>query len=281
MRSGRWRMLLLAWIFVVAVCGVAAAATHDDDDDVATTASSSTTSTSTSTTAGVDTAPPTTTVAGQTTTTKKASGTGGTGSTVDSTPPSTPQRIMPDPGTYTLAVTGNASLNGGAPQPAPPTATYKITQLSATDQHQTGDFEIDLRWTPEAASLLKLTLKQGGNTLKTFQPATPLVYIPFPGTVGRTWQWTVKSTDGKTTVNQVSNITKTEPVVIAGRSEPAFIVHSVLTLSGDIKGSVDLTSWISPIYRLALRQHVIVDATYLGFRATSDTTGQLVSLTPA
>jgi hypothetical protein len=274
-------MLLLAWIFVVAVCGVAAAATHDDDD-VATTSSSSTTSTSsTSTTAGVDAGTTGTTVAGQTTTTKKASGTGATGTTVDTSPPSTPQRIMPDTGTYTLAVTGSASLNGGTPQPAPPSATYKITQTSATDQHQTGDFELDLRWTPESASLLKLTLKQGGNALKTFQPATPLLYTPFPGTVGRTWSWTVKSTDGKTTVSQVSNITKTEAVVIAGRSEPAFVVHTVLTLTGDVKGSVDLTSWMSSIYRVALRQHVVVDATYLGFHATSDTTGQLVSVSPA
>jgi hypothetical protein len=187
-------------------------------------------------------------------------------------------RIMPTPGTYTVNVSGSASVNG-APQSIPPQNSFQIIQESETDQRQTGDFETLVRWAPEGASLVRFKIGQAG---KEFVPAQPLLYVPFDGTTTE-WSWSpITSTDGKTTIEQSSRIVRNETVDVGGQPVSTFVVESVLTFKGDLVGSANLTSWVSPDYRLAVQTHTIIDATFNALlRLRSDTTSVLVSLTPS
>lgn len=186
-------------------------------------------------------------------------------------------RLQPAPGTYRVTVTGTASVNG-QPQQVPPDGSFSIQQINDTDQRQTGEFELVLRWAPGSASLVSMKIAEAN---KEFQPPQPVLYVPFPGDTGRNWEWTMTSTDGKTTMNQRSEITEQASLSIDGQTVPVFVVESVVNFSGDLTGTARLTSWVSPDYRLGLKQRSVIDVTFnLAVRVQSDTTSTLVRLTP-
>ncbi len=282
-------VVLGAWAALLLVAGVAAAATKDDST-VATSAPSTATSSttlpdgttpapgSTDTTAvpassdpstsASTTAPPATTAGHAPATTAAPAPTGGAG------------KVLPAAGTYTVTNQGSASL-AGKPQDVPPQGTFTITQLNATDTQESGLFDLTLRWAPDSASLVTLKLSASGYS-KEFDANPPVLFVPFPGTPGMTWSWSLKSTDGKTTITQTqpASVTGTDAITVQGQSVPVFVVHYALKIAGDVTGTADLTFWVSPDYRLPVRQHAVVNAAALGFPFTSDITSQLVSLTP-
>jgi hypothetical protein len=273
---------LLVWAVLLLVAGGVAAATHDDGKQVATRPSGPTTttlqgsslpgSTSTGSPASTDSTASTGSSDG-------ATDSSGDNPIVDSGPGATAPaaKVMPTPGRYSLYVSGTSSLNG-APQSVPQNGSYTITKTSDTDTETSGDFKVVLRWAPDSASLVRLTIAQAN---KTFEPAQPVLFVPFPGTAGRAWEWTLTSTDGKTTVHQTSQITGAENIDVGGVAVPTFVVDSTLTFTGDLKGTARVTTWVSDAERLSIKTHTVTDVTLGLFRAQSDITTVLASLTPA
>ncbi len=209
--------------------------------------------------------------------------------TGSSTPPATPvARTQPTVGSYPATITGSAKLNGN-PQQVGPTGTLDIAQLTGTDQHQSteggpADLDLTLRYDAGSAKLVTLVLAAGGIT-KTVKPTAPVQFLPFAGPQGTRWTWRATSTDGKTTIDAVGTVTGSDVLTIDGRSVPVTVVDYVMTPSGDVTGTVHLTSWVSSAYRLVVKQHHVIDAkaTAYGFTVpfTCDTTTTLTDLDPA
>ncbi len=292
-------VVLAAWTALVAVAGVAAAATYDDG----TQRTSANGGTSSAGGRGATTTVPGTVAGGpgakRTVTTKPASGgsttttaaAGGAGGVSTTTAPAgagggdatTAERPFPLPGTYHQTVTGTATFNG-KPQDVPKDASFTIEQLTATDWRQSASgggatTTYDLRTLANEIQLVKLVLSGGIN--KTFDPATPVRYSPLPPATGTSWNWRITSTDNKTTIDQTGTIEGTEAVVVAGTTVNCVRVRAKITLSGDLTGTQDVTVWVRPSDKLGVKTHAVVNVRYGVFTIASDTTSELVSLSPA
>ncbi len=197
-----------------------------------------------------------------------------------SAPPAGPAtRTMPLPGRYAQSVSGTA--NG---QQVPSQASFTIEQVDETDQRQVTDTPQGpmvqvLRYTPSEVLLVSLELPGIGR----FAPNPAVRYAPVPGAVGETWTWEITSTDGRSTLAQSSAITRTEQVVIAGETVDTVVGETTLTFnSPGLSGTIQLHSWVSPLYVIAVRTRQVANASYYGIPAfASDTTAELVSLSPA
>ena len=274
--------LILVWAALLLVAGVAAAVVHDDGHKIATDArsdahaTSTTGSTATSVAVGTDSASSSDTTsaapAGSSDTTPDTAATGGSVGPSPTVPTNT-ARVHPDPGTYTTDNSGTSSFGS-----VPPKSTYTIELLSNGDTHETGDFDLVLRWTPDAASVVSLKIAMAGKEFDA--PAgAPLLFIPFNNAPPQ-WSWSMTSTDGKTTIQQTASVTGNDSVTVGGTAVPTFVVDSTINISGDITGSVHLTAWIDPVTRLAVKQHIVTHVT-LPIVVNSDITSVLESLTPS
>ena len=273
--------LLFAWAALVIVVGVVGAVVHDDGKKVSTAARAGEQATTTST--GV---PTSSTVAGSDSSpTDAASINSGGGASTDasseaagdSVPATTAvpaARLHPDPGTYTTDNQGTSSFGS-----VPPKSTYTIELLANGDTHETGDFDLVLRWTPDAASLVSLKIAMAGKEFDA--PAgNPLLFVPFTNPPPQ-WSWSMTSTDGKTTIRQTASVTGNDSVTVGGAVVPTFVVDSTIELSGDITGTVHLTAWVDPVTRLVAKQHSVINAMYGAVGFNSDITSVLESLTPS
>jgi len=154
-------------------------------------------------------------------------------------------RLQPDAGTYPLRVTGAGSV-GGASVSVPSSASLVIQQRSATDQGQRtdglpGGLVLVQRATPSGLDLLSFSLTASGRTL-AFSPPSPLPFVRTDSPVGTSWSWTARSTDGTVTVTQTATVTSIGPVSVAGASIPAVTVTRVLTTTGAVQGTLQLTA---------------------------------------
>lgn len=275
--------LLAPWAALVLVLGVVAAVVHDDGSNVATDArsgehaTSTTGSTTTSAASGTDSS------ASGAETTSAATG-GASDATADTTAPggnggpsttaaTSAARVHPDPGTYTTDNSGTSSFGS-----VPPKSTYTIELLPNGDTHETGDFDLVLRWTPDAASVVSLKIAMAGKEFNA--PAgAPLLFIPFDSAPPQ-WSWSMTSTDGKTMIQQSASVTGNDSVTVGGTAVPTFVVDSTINISGDITGTVHLTAWVDPVTRLVVKQHTVTHVT-LPIVVSSDITSVLESLTPS
>ena len=125
-----------------------------------------------------------------------------------------------------------------------------------------------------------------GDSHKVFTPGSPVTYLLYNAPSGTSWSWSATSTDGKTKVTATGRIGGTKDITIGGVSVAAIEVVTQLTISGDINGNAELTTWASPEYRLPVVQHQHIDATARGVlglsvRLVSDTTSTLRSVHPS
>ncbi|MEY2423281.1 MAG: hypothetical protein QOI95_3348 [Acidimicrobiaceae bacterium] len=195
-----------------------------------------------------------------------------------------PSGLKPFAGKYTYHATGTTSLNG-PPSSVDVQAVTTIEDLNDDDQRATttgggggaGDQVQVLRYSSDKIELLSLEMT--GAVHKVFNG--PVLFAPVPGSVGQAWAWDLTSTDALTHVHQSSRIDRTETVTIGGQSVDTVVVETDLTFSGDINGSGHLTSWVSPIYKVGVRSHSTLDATYATFHLTSDITADLLDLRPS
>lgn len=246
-------------------------------------------------------APATSTSAAPSSATTKAPVTGGTATgaattgTTTSTAPvaplstkapgkEVPSKASPA-GTYTLTSSGKVTF-GTTPQNASGTQTLTISPLRNGIQHSTlhsddtGDTEQDIvvRDTGDYLASLKLTSPA---FTKEFRPNPPVLLVPDPAAVGKTWSWSGTSTDGATHVSASNKLVRKETLTIGGKKVPTVVLQTHLVLSGDVTYDAQLTTWWAPDYRLPVKTHTVGKGSYSGIPFTTDITAVMSSVTPA
>lgn len=188
------------------------------------------------------------------------------------------------PGQYAYRSSGTVTV-GATPQSADGTQTLTVSALKDGVQHSTlhsddsGDTEEDVvvRDTGSYAASLKLTSPA---FTKEFRPATPVLLVPDPAAVGRTWSWALTSTDGKTRASATNSLVRTETLTIGGKKVPTVVLQTHLVLSGDVSYDAQLTTWWAPDYRLPVKTHTVGKGSYGGFPFQTDITAVMTSVTP-
>ena len=189
------------------------------------------------------------------------------------------------PGRYTLDVTGSARSDLGE-QPTNGQATLTVDPARGEDQHSTleagqnGSTEQTVRFGRDAIQLVQLKIG-GGGFVKEFRPVRPVTLLPQPPTVGRTWSWTIVSTDGQTTAALEAKVVRTETVVVGGEKVPSTVIDSTLRLTGDITATTVMTTWYADRQNLTVKEHGVTDGEVQGYTFHSETTMTMRSTKPA
>ena len=218
-------------------------------------------------------------------------GGGSTGTTTGTAPLSTkaPGTTAPSKATaagqYTYTSSGKVTI-GATPQDASGTQTLTIGALTNGIQHSTlhsddtGDTEQDVvvRDTGSYGASLKLTSPA---FTKEFRPATPVLLMPDPAAVGKTWSWRAASTDGKTQVSASNKLLRKETLTIGGTRVDTVVLQTHLVLSGDVNYDAQLTLWWAPTYRLPVKNHTVGSGSYGGIPFKTDITAVMRSVKPA
>jgi hypothetical protein len=196
----------------------------------------------------------------------------------------TPPGLKPFVGSYRHHALGSATINGSA-QPVDMETTTLIEDISPTDQRvtasggQQGSTVQVMRFSADKVELVSLEMKGALN--KRFEPSPPALFAPVPAVVGRSWSWDATSTDKVTHIHQASRIDRTEQVSVGGQTVDVFVVETDLTITGDIKATGHITSWVSPAYKVPVRTHSTLKGSYATFTFASDVTSDLLSLRPS
>jgi hypothetical protein len=188
-------------------------------------------------------------------------------------------------GSYTYDSTGKVTI-GATPQDASGTQTLTIGALKGGIQHSTlhsddsGDTEQDLvvRDTGTYGASLKLTSPA---FTKEFRPAVPVLLMPDPASVGKSWSWKADSTDGATHVVATNKLVRVETLTIGGQKIATVVLQTHLVLSGDVKYDAQVTLNWAPAYRLPVKQRQVGSGMYSGIPFKSDVTGVMRSVKPA
>jgi outer membrane murein-binding lipoprotein Lpp len=202
---------------------------------------------------------------------------------VSSAPPG-PQarRLSAAPGRYTLDAT---TSTGAGAEPEKGEATLTVDPPTGDDQHSVldlgeyGSTEQTVRFSASAVELVQLKVTSGFT--KEFRPVRPVLLLPQPPTVGRTWSWRMVSTDGATTASVEAKVTKTETIAVGGERVSCVVVHSTLRLTGDITATSVMDTWYADRYHVTVKQHAVTDGMLGTFRFHTDTTTMLRSTTPS
>ena len=198
-----------------------------------------------------------------------------------------PGRIAPEQGSYAATFSGTASVNGD-PEKVPSSGSVVFSpsgsDLSQTSPNVPGDVVLVQSYSAASTDLVSFSLGSG-STKKTFRPATPVTFLRYDATPGSTWSWQTKSTDNKTTVSTTGAVIGNRTVNVGGQDIATIEIETTITISGDVRGSATLTTWVSPAHRLPVKQHQVINATASGpfgfsARVASDITSVLTSLTP-
>jgi hypothetical protein len=163
--------------------------------------------------------------------------------------------------------------------------TLTVTPLRSGSQTSTtkgdqGDTAETVLVRDSGSYLADLTITTPAFT-KEYRPATAVLFGPDPATVGQTWSYGGKTTDGKTTLAVSNKVAGTETLTIGGRKVPCAVITSHLVLSGDIDYTVDLTTWWSPELRLPVKDHSKGKGSFGGIMFSTDITDVMRSTTPA
>ncbi len=213
----------------------------------------------------------------------EASGDGGVEPQAGGTEAPVPPGLKPLAGSYRYHAVGTATVNGAA-QPIDVEATTLIEEVSASDQRETssggqqGSAIQVMRYSSDKVELVSLEMKGAVN--KKFEPKPPVLYAPVPGSVGQSWSWNATSTDRLTRIQQSSRFDRTEQKVVGAQTIDVVVVETDITITGDIKATGHITSWVSPAYKLVVRSHSTLTGSYGAFTFASDVTSDLLDLRP-
>jgi hypothetical protein len=221
-------------------------------------------------------------------TTAKPSGSISAGSNGTS-PPASPTGLQPTaPGKYQYTISG--FRRGGTPattQPLNDSAELTVDAPTGADQHSNmvdkqsaqASQEETLRY--QADGIYLVDLKVGGGAIE-FKPSPPALQYAEPATIGKAWEWTVKSTDGGTTVNTKFKVLRDENLMVGSESVAATVLDVVITTSGTFVSTTHSTIWISEKYRMILRTDSVSDITSPAFVAGhAETSSKLSSTKPS
>lgn len=189
------------------------------------------------------------------------------------------------PGTYTLDTTGTIHY-GALPIDASGTSTYTVAAASAgvqrTTQHSDkgGDQVQDMSARSSGTYLSYLKISNQAFT-KEFTASPAVLLFPSPARIGSTWSWSLTSSDRATTAATTNKILRTETLVIGGVQVPTVVLETHLVISGDVSYTADVTTWISPKYRLPVKDHQVGSGTANNVKFTTDITDVMRSVSPS
>ena len=221
----------------------------------------------------------TTTVRGGAATTATTARSSSSGPPTSSSPATAPGRYI-----YTLSGTSSSSIQPGD-QPITGQGTLTVDPVSGTDQHQSRQdpnqtSETVFRFQPDGAYIVNLKQTTSG-LAKEFRADPPVLVLPQPATVGRSWQWDLTSTDGATRVHATFKVARTETVTIGGEAVACVVLENTVTTSGDIVSTTTSTIWTSDRYRIVVQQHDVGSGNYGAITFRSDKTSKLQSTRPS
>jgi hypothetical protein len=277
----------LAAVLLAAVLLAGCGGGKDKKADTASKAgSTSTTASTTSTTAATGTSA---TAASTNGTTSKGSGKGATASptakpaTGGSSANSGPQPAAA--GRYTYNRTGKASTTAFGEQSLDGAVTLQVDPAANGEQHSKttsseGEREQVLRFLAEGAYFTDLKQSTSGFA-KEFRPNPPVLAMPTAPASHGPWQWTVTSTDGKTTLSAAFKYLRTETLAIGGEQVSTVVLGVTLQGSGDITFTTNETDWVAPSKSLIVRTDQKTDGTISGVQFHSESTQTLQTTRPA
>ncbi|MCW2606769.1 MAG: hypothetical protein JWO60_1462, partial [Frankiales bacterium] len=198
-------------------------------------------------------------------------------------PASSPASLATRAGRYTYDSRGTVTA-GAAPRTVSGSATLTVdrpvrdvqTAVLDGDQGRT-ETETVLRADGRYLSRLLLTTPAFS---KEFAARPPVLLLPEGAPVGRSWSFTVKSTDGKTTATARNRVLRAEKVTVGGRSVDTRVVETVLALRGNVVYDGTTTTNYAPAQRLAVKERGRGKGTVSGVQFSTDTTSTLRSLDP-
>lgn len=197
----------------------------------------------------------------------------------------------PAAGTYTFHTTGTGPPESllGPPRQIDEQTTTTIAALSADTVRQTttsseGSQTVELRYEAGRVALLLLEVTFGGGTLR-FVSADGITFSPVPPTAGQTWHGQLVDESGQLTLTFDGASQPPEVVTVLGRSVEAFVIDATIHITGTYSGfpvdaTVQVRAWVDPVLRTQVRSHQVTTLTQ-PVSSTSDTTSELVGVTPA
>lgn len=189
------------------------------------------------------------------------------------------------PGSYTYATSGSARTLLGS-HPVSGSSRLVMDPVSGRRQHSSltgpdGTTEQVLESRSDGLYLVELTISAPGFA-EDFRPAQPVLFLPLPAAVSRSWGWQLTSTDGKYTVSGNFSITGQQSVSAGSESVPCVVVDSTLAVRGSgLSFTLHQTDWASTRYVLPVKEHAVADGTAFGTPYHSDVTRTLASTRPS
>lgn len=188
------------------------------------------------------------------------------------------------PGTYTYDASGTFTA-GGTPRPVKSTSQLKVDAPQGATQHSVlggdqGSNDQTVRRNGTGTYLVRLKLENPAFS-KEFAPKNDILLVPRPASVGRSWSWTMTSTDGKTTAAFTGTVTKNETLTIGGKKTPTAVIESTLKLSGDVDYTAKTTTNYSEADLLQVRDRTRGSGSFSGFPFSTDITSVLRSTSPS
>ena len=205
----------------------------------------------------------------------------------DSPPPTSaalaPATASTAAGQYTYTAQGTVTV--GTATPVDGTATLTVDPVAGGQQHSVlegdqGRTEQDVVLRGDGRFLASLDLTNPAFS-KQFRPDPPVLLLPEPATVGRSWQWRATSTDGKTTAEASNRILRQETLTVNGERVVCSVIETTLALSGDITYRGQTTTWVSDRYRLPVKDRSRGQGTVNGVAFSTDIRTALQSTRPA
>lgn len=194
------------------------------------------------------------------------------------------------PGRYSYVTTGTqTSSQNPDPQPINANYTFTVDPARGTDQRyvKTGqgtEVEQVLRLVDDGSYLVYLRQENEG-FLKEYRPQPPVLSVPDPAPVGKSWGWKIVTTDKKTTIEASFQVARTEDVTVNGETVPTVVIKATISTKGDVVSTIKRTTWVSDQRRLVVREDDVTDGSFsdpdVNLTFHTETSQRLQSINPA
>lgn len=199
----------------------------------------------------------------------------------------------PAPGTYRYDTSGSSTF-GGSSQPFPAVTSLRVDPAQGPRQHSVRDLrdpsgngsysDTWLQYQPQGVLLeeLKITTVVGGGgftDVRDFKPNPPALVAPTGAKPGDHVDFDVSGSGIQAHVHV--DVLRHEPVVIGGQSLDTLVARVTTTFSGDVSGTSTADGWLSPQYRLTVKEHSVSDISSRFGKAHSDYTAVMQRVTPS
>jgi hypothetical protein len=170
------------------------------------------------------------------------------------------------PGVYRFDTSGSTSSLLGT-KSFPAVTTLTVDPPSGTRQHSkrelvasNGDgfvIEQTLDYQPGGIAVVqqRLALTQSGNrTVRTLTAAPATIVLPAGLPAGHHSDFSL--TGSTIAGHEVADLTTASPVDVGGRAVSTVLLKTVLTVTGNVSGTIELDQWWSPSSRVPMKEHL-------------------------